>query len=229
MDKIKVVDLFAGVGGFETGMKEAGFRFEGILECDKACCATLNANGISSKGSVSPTDIASIPPDSFSDVSVDYIVGGPPCQTFSAAGRRTGGVKGTEDPRGLLFSRYCLYVEWFRPKAFVLENVKGMLSSGQGRDFRLVCESFADIGYRLHGRYGRQKRRICLSGYCEADIPLRPYRILHRYGSPFLYSICGFCTTMLSRFHDSQGIYPCGISCKLRSKVRRLQSSLCQL
>lgn len=142
--------LFAGVGGFETGMKEAGFRFEGVLECDKACCATLNANGISSEGSVSPTDIASIPPDRFSDVSVDYIVGGPPCQTFSAAGRRTGGVKGTEDPRGLLFSRYCLYVEWFRPKAFVLENVKGMLSSGQGRDFRLVCESFADIGYRLH-------------------------------------------------------------------------------
>ena len=149
-------------------MSPLGFRFTNTLEIDEGCCRTLNANRRFTgavEREIRPLDITVTAPGDFSAEQVDYIVGGPPCQSFSAAGRRAGGVAGTGDARGTLFWYYCRYVEHFRPKAFVFENVRGILSSRGGEDFRLICESFAALGYELFWRvlnaadYGVPQRR----------------------------------------------------------------------
>ena len=146
------LSLFSGIGGFEAGMSKAGIGFVRELEADPLCCQTLNANLAllgTDEDAVAPADICQIPPEAFCGKDIGLIVGGPPCQSFSAAGRRTGGVAGSDDPRGTLFERYCLYVRHFKPKAFVFENVKGILSAKGGKDFSEICSAFSDAGYRL--------------------------------------------------------------------------------
>ncbi len=100
------------------------------------CCETLNQNKeilCTEEDEIFPIDITKLPPSEFYDGKVDYIVGGPPCQSFSAAGRRAGGVAGTTDARGTLFEYYCKYVDYFKPKAFIFENVRGILSANKGQ------------------------------------------------------------------------------------------------
>lgn len=150
--RVKALSLFAGIGGFEVGMTPCGLSFQKTLEWDAKCCQTLQANrdilGIQ-EDNVMPLDITAIEPENFYQGQVDYIVGGPPCQSFSAAGRRAGGVKGTKDARGELFQYYCKYVKHFQPKAFVFENVRGILSANKGQDFPLILEAFEKVGYTL--------------------------------------------------------------------------------
>ena len=74
---------------------------------------------------------------------LDLLVGGTPCQSFSVAGLR----KGLEDPRGNLALVYCGILDKFRPKWFVWENVQGVLSSGQGRDFGSFLGALVELGY----------------------------------------------------------------------------------
>ena len=173
--KVKCLSLFAGIGGFEVGMAPCGFTFTNTLEWDENCCKTLNANKAltgAEEEDIKPIDIMKTLPEDFSSESVDYIVGGPPCQSFSAAGRRAGGVAGTSDTRGTLFWYYCQYVKYFKPKAFVFENVRGILSSKQGQDFKIICASFEEVGYNLFWRilnaadYGvpQQRERVFLVG-----------------------------------------------------------------
>ena len=153
MDKVKALSLFSGIGGFELGMSKCGFEFCKTLEWDEKCCETLTANrallGIQ-EDKVVPLDITKTEPENFYQGKVDYIVGGPPCQSFSAAGRRAGGVTGTKDFRGVLFEYYCMYVKYYMPKAFVFENVRGILSANKGNDFKLIMESFENVGYKLY-------------------------------------------------------------------------------
>ena len=173
--KVKCLSLFAGIGGFEVGMSPCGFTFTNTLEWDENCCETLNANKDLTgalEEIIKPVDITKTKAKDFSAEKVDYIVGGPPCQSFSAAGRRAGGVAGTSDTRGTLFWYYCQYVKHFQPKAFVFENVRGILSSKRGEDFKVICASFEKVGYNLYWRvlnaadYGvpQQRERVFLVG-----------------------------------------------------------------
>lgn len=151
-NKIIALSLFSGIGGFEVGMARSGLTIAKTLEWDEKCCKTLNANKLilgTEEDYIEPIDITKMPPEDFYSGKVDYIVGGPPCQSFSAAGRRAGGVAGTNDMRGTLFEYYCKYVNHFKPKAFVFENVRGILSANKGEDFNLIMQSFADLGYKI--------------------------------------------------------------------------------
>jgi DNA (cytosine-5)-methyltransferase 1 len=173
--KATALSLFAGIGGFEVGMSKCGFTFLKTLEIDEKCCITLNLNKHltgSVEDEIHPIDITQMLPENFWHTEVDYIVGGPPCQSFSAAGRRAGGVAGTNDTRGTLFWYYCQYVKHFKPKAFVFENVRGILSSRKGEDFKIICASFEEVGYHLYWRvlnaadYGvpQSRERVFLVG-----------------------------------------------------------------
>ena len=75
--------------------------------------------------------------------TIDILVGGTPCQSFSVAGLR----KGLEDPRGNLALVYCGILDKFRPKWFVWENVPGVLSSNGGRDFGSFLGALGELGY----------------------------------------------------------------------------------
>lgn len=104
--------------------------------------------------------------------TVDLLVGGTPCQSFSVAGLR----KGLEDPRGNLALVYCGILDHFRPKWFVWENVPGVLSSGGGRDFGSFLGAVAELGYGfayrvLDAQYfgvAQRRRRVFVVG-CLGD------------------------------------------------------------
>jgi DNA (cytosine-5)-methyltransferase 1 len=194
--EVRCLSLFAGIGGFEVGMSPLGFRFTNTLEWDENCCITLNANKNLTgalEDEIKPVDITKTEPQDFSQEKVDYIVGGPPCQSFSAAGRRAGGVAGTSDARGTLFWYYCQYVKYFQPKAFLFENVRGILSSKKGEDFKIICASFEEVGYKLYWRilnaadYGvpQRRERVFLVGIRnDLDIAFKFPRPTHGPDSP---------------------------------------------
>ncbi|MHC5831161.1 MAG: DNA cytosine methyltransferase, partial [Nostoc sp.] len=76
-----------------------------------------------------------------SDLTVDFIIGGPPCQTFSAAGRRAAGVSGTTDVRGTLFQEYVRILNVLQPKGFLFENVYGITGANGGKAWQEIQEA----------------------------------------------------------------------------------------
>ena len=106
--KIPTLSLFSGGGGLDIAFHDAGFEILELVEIDPRFAATLSENAKPGRmlegGNVICADIRTYSPSA--DLKVDFIIGGPPCQTFSAAGRRASGVKGTSDPRGTLFEEY---------------------------------------------------------------------------------------------------------------------------
>lgn len=134
--KYKVVSLFSGAMGLDIGLEKTG-RFE-VLACvekEKSFCDTIRANQRAGRlhpklrvyeGDISKFDPLMILSECGLDPGdVDLVVGGPPCQAFSTAGRR-----GTvQDPRGTLLWEYLRFIEVIRPRFFVMENVRGLLSA----------------------------------------------------------------------------------------------------
>lgn len=145
---MNVIDLFSGAGGLSTGFRMAGFKV--ILGIDNIpiFCETFEKNDHKSICK----DIRKVSVDeikkSIGDKKVDVIVGGPPCQGFSAAGRRD-----SKDPRNSLFMEFVRIVDGIKPKFFVMENVPGILTmkTEKGRLVKdIIIEEFEKIGYKVH-------------------------------------------------------------------------------
>lgn len=124
--RINAIDLFCGCGGMSKGLNDAGINVIGAVDIwDKAVESYNQNNG----NHAHCHDLTNFPPESFnekynqSNQRVDLIVGGPPCQSFSIAGRRD-----KNDPRNSLFVEFVKYLNYFNPKVFLMENVVGMLS-----------------------------------------------------------------------------------------------------
>ena len=83
---------------------------------------------------------------------IDIIIGGPPCQAYSVAGRARLGKKVEEDPRNNLYLFYVQFIEHYRPKMFVFENVVGILTAKGGEPFRDLQEKVRDLGYEIEAR-----------------------------------------------------------------------------
>jgi DNA (cytosine-5)-methyltransferase 1 len=123
---LNVIDLFCGCGGMTKGLTDSGLNvIAGIDIWDKAV-ESYNRN-FNHKAYCA--DLTQLSPEKFNDLynknnkNIDIIVGGPPCQSFSIAGKRD-----KNDPRNALFMEYVKYLDYFKPKAFIMENVIGMLS-----------------------------------------------------------------------------------------------------
>ena len=134
--KYSVVSLFSGAMGLDLGMHNTGrFELSACVEMVPSFCDTIRANRdagrLPKNLPVVEADIAQLSVEEFIERTgvqpgeVDVLVGGPPCQTFSTAGRR----KGVEDPRGTLLWDYLRFVEALKPKFFLMENVRGLLSA----------------------------------------------------------------------------------------------------
>lgn len=121
-------------------------------------------------------DIRLLTPDDLPK-NIDLVIGGPPCQTFSASGRRAGGAPGRLDKRGTLFEVYCELIHAMQPRAFLFENVRGILGTNKGQDWRDIVSAFENIGFTLSHRildacdYGapQQRERMFLVGH-QADV-----------------------------------------------------------
>tara|TARA_Y100000385_G_scaffold289880_1_gene360827 strand:+ start:1462 stop:2475 length:1014 start_codon:yes stop_codon:yes gene_type:complete len=124
--RLNVLDLFCGCGGMSKGLTDAGLNvIAGIDIWDKAV-ENYNKNY---HHKAYCADLTQLPPEKFNELynkenkNVDILVGCPPCQSFSIAGKRD-----ENDARDNLFMEYVKYLDYFKPKAFIMENVIGMLS-----------------------------------------------------------------------------------------------------
>lgn len=139
--KPTVIELFAGAGGLALGTELAGFEHSLLVEYNHDACETLRMNR--PHWHVVEADIHSVSFEEYRD-SVDLVTGGAPCQPFSYAGKRLG----LGDTRGTLFAEYARCLEETHPKAFIFENVRGMLRHDSDRTFKTILAAFKTCGYR---------------------------------------------------------------------------------
>jgi len=149
----KVVDLFAGAGGFSLGAVAAGAEVVFAVEFDQFASATYRKNLCQNGRTTLYThDIVDLDPTAlarkhFPDGSeCDILLGGPPCQGFSTHRIKDAGVG---DPRNTLIYRYFDFVRALRPKAFLMENVPGLLWPRHSDYLRKFYEFGAQEGYTL--------------------------------------------------------------------------------
>jgi len=142
--KRKVISLFSGAGGMDIGFREAGFEIAVAVEQDPSCCNTLRLN--CPELNVIEGDITKVTTKEILKVSklkpleAALVIGGPPCQSFSLAGKRMG----MNDDRGKLILEFSRVVHESLPRAFVMENVRGMLNWGKGKAIEAVLNEFKE-------------------------------------------------------------------------------------
>ena len=133
------IDLFAGCGGLSEGFYRQGFNAVAHVELNHFACETLRERmkfyGYKEydkeviEADITSADILTKIDNAVARRQVDIIIGGPPCQAYSTAGR-VRDKKGMEnDPRNFLFESYVRILEYYMPKIFVFENVTGLLSA----------------------------------------------------------------------------------------------------
>jgi DNA (cytosine-5)-methyltransferase 1 len=174
--KIKVLDLFAGAGGFGLGFRLAGKPYKVIcsLEIDKWAIQTLRANN-KEKQKIIHGDIKNYRTEkqilSACPSKPDIIIGGPPCQGFSVAGPK----KDANDPRNSLFKYFVKWVKVLQPKVFVMENVRGLLSGKNDKGEKvidIIKRTFEQLGFTVNiwelnaANYGvpQNRQRIFIVG-----------------------------------------------------------------
>lgn len=131
-NKPKIISLFSGAGGMDIGFEEAGFEIAVAVEFDSSCCDTLRKNRPNTpviEGDVSELETSHIlEVAGLKVLEAGLVIGGPPCQSFSLAGKRLG----MDEPRGRLVLEFIRIVREALPLAFVMENVKGMANWHKG-------------------------------------------------------------------------------------------------
>lgn len=174
----KVIDLFAGVGGLSYGFAhDEDFEIIAANEILEPMAKAYSCNHPMVK--MYNKDIKDF---SLSDLSrdfgikegdIDVIVGGPPCQAYSTVGKRL-----IDDPRGKLFQEYYRILKELKPKIFVFENVKGLLSMQGGSLIKTIISLFESIGYHIQMRllnaadYGTPqiRERVIIVGTTEKKV-----------------------------------------------------------
>ena len=138
--EMKIISLFSGAGGLDIGFHDAGFETAVMVERDSACCNTLRLN--MPQVPVIEGDINEITTETIlktahlKPLEAALVVGGPPCQSFSLAGKRMG----LNDPRGKLVLEFIRVVREALPVGFVMENVRGLANWENGRALDAIIE-----------------------------------------------------------------------------------------
>ncbi|MGN0225227.1 MAG: DNA cytosine methyltransferase, partial [Prevotella sp.] len=147
MEKEKTfIDLFCGAGGMSYGFEMAGFRPVLAIDNWQDALDTYiynNPRGTTLCADLSVIDVRKVASD-FRIKEVDLIIGGPPCQGFSVAGKRI-----VEDIRNKLYKSFVSFVEFFSPEMFVMENVPNILSIGEGMVREAILADFRSLGYNV--------------------------------------------------------------------------------
>lgn len=179
--KYNVLDLFCGCGGLSLGFEEAGYNVLLGIDIWEDALKTYAYNHKHSKTLCADmsTLLGEDVKDIIGDNSVDVIIGGPPCQGFSIAGKRI-----VNDDRNKLYKGFVRMVEYFKPKAFVMENVPNILSIGDGAVRETIINDFKSLGYTVETKvliasdYGvpQNRRRAVFVGLTKGnfdfDIPM---------------------------------------------------------
>ena len=145
-EQLTSIDLFSGCGGMTLGFSWAGFSSLLASDIDENCEKTFATNF--PEVPFLCGDLSEFEKDDFDKLikkqEVDVIIGGPPCQGFSLANKRRNKV--SNDPRNRLFYEFVKTIYWYNPKAFVMENVKGLLSMQSGKVMKQILKEFQAAG-----------------------------------------------------------------------------------
>ena len=179
-----LVSLFAGAGGLDVGLEQAGFSTVVAVDHDADCLQTLRKNQLAklevgvgrtylSQSTLLLSGVEDLKHSDLAPASAgpnwvpDVLAGGPPCQPFSSSGK----MLSTSDPRGRLFEHFVRVASLLRPKVILFENVRGLVTArgpnGEpGEVLRMVKASFERIGYATNfallnaADYGSPQRRV---------------------------------------------------------------------
>lgn len=172
------IDLFAGAGGITEGFRQQGFRCLYANDSMAEAIETFSENHPGTRADGRPiekVDPAKIRKElGLEKGELDVLVGGPPCQGFSINAPD----RFLSDPRNKLFQHYARFVDEFRPKTFLFENVPGLLSLGNGKVFDQILQVFRGFGYKVSARilcaahYGapQERWRLILIGSLDQEI-----------------------------------------------------------
>ena len=141
LKKYNSIELFAGAGGLAIGLEKAGFNAVALNEIDKNACDTLRTNR--PNWNVVEGDISNV--DFTIYKNIDFLSGGFPCQAFSYAGNKLG----FEDTRGTLFFEFARAIKEIKPKVFLGENVRGLLTHDSGKTLEAIKSVIQELGYTL--------------------------------------------------------------------------------
>lgn len=149
---LRVLDTFAGAGGFSLGFQLAGYDVVGGIEQDKWACETYAHNH--PKSTVLCRDIAEISNDELRELykNPNIIIGGPPCQGYSIANKKSGDPK---DPRNSLFKEFLRVGAVLEPQIMVMENVPNLcaaLTNTGESVLEIIKQSLQDIGYCTYSK-----------------------------------------------------------------------------
>ncbi len=136
------MEFFAGAGGLALGLEKSGFEALFLNEIDQHACATLKKNR--PNWNIVCDDMNNINISQYKGM-VDFISGGFPCQAFSYAGNKLG----FDDIRGTLFFKFAQFIDEIKPKVFLAENVKGLLSHDNGKTLKTIKKTIQKLGYTL--------------------------------------------------------------------------------
>jgi DNA (cytosine-5)-methyltransferase 1 len=174
MKNFTAASLFCGAGGLDLGFENAGFHTVWANDLDPNACQThrswSTANVVC--GDISKIDISDIP-------NTDIILGGFPCQGFSLSGPRK-----IDDSRNALYKHYVRIVAQKQPMIFVGENVKGLLTMGNGLIIEAIIEEFSACGYDVFYRlvnakdFGvpQDRERVIICGF-RKDLGIKEYQL----------------------------------------------------
>ncbi|PSU01362.1 DNA cytosine methyltransferase [Photobacterium iliopiscarium] len=180
------IELFAGGGGLALGLANCGFHHKAVVELNKDACRTIRANSVFDfgkslyEGSVVNFDYLSISDE------IDLISGGPPCQPFSLGGK----AKGNEDSRDM-FPQAVRAIREKRPKAFVFENVKGIMRKSFVDYFEYIVLQLQYPSFEKHDGESWEQHRARLERYhTQCEHTELEYKVIYRlvnaadYGVP---------------------------------------------
>lgn len=157
------IDLFCGIGGFRLALEKAGFKCVFSAENNPHACQMYQANFQENP----LCDITTLNPSTIPDF--DVLCAGFPCQAFSIAGKQLGF---KDQTRGTLFFDIVRILEFKKPKAFILENVKNLITHDQGKTLKIILKQLQHLGYHVnwkllnasHFNTPQNRERIILVG-----------------------------------------------------------------
>jgi DNA (cytosine-5)-methyltransferase 1 len=175
LSKLKFIDLFAGIGGMRLAFEASGGTCVFSSEWDKYAQKTYEANF----GEIPFGDITKIPEREIP--KFDVLLAGFPCQPFSSIGKREGFKHQTQ---GTLFYDVARIIDFHKPKAFLLENVSGLLTHDDGRTFTTIISVLTSIGYAIEYKildssdFGvpQKRERIYIVGFNKSKVKLADFQ-----------------------------------------------------
>lgn len=175
LSKLKAIDLFCGAGGLSFGFEQASFQILLGIDNDAKALETFELNHKGAKsicGDITQISYKEDIKPLIGDVDIDVIIGGPPCQGMSLSGPRK-----FEDPRNKLYLSYIRLVNEMQPKAFVIENVPGLVGLFGGAIKDSIIQRFSNMGYKIEYKilcaadYGvpQMRKRVVFVGYRKGE------------------------------------------------------------